>query len=89
MAKPTTKATRVQAQELDLMARPVCRRHIVGTVTVEAHLGELSLALGEQSASGVDVTATQDVKTRVREFRVTHVCQPLADDVTPRTGDQS
>ena len=62
------KATRVHETEYALIDCPVCGEAIVGTLTVEIHLGDVSVKQAD------DLRAEVAVQTRMRSLAIAHRC---------------
>lgn len=71
------RASRVEEQEFEFAACPVCRQKIVGTVTVEIHMKPLTMDLKvDEGSNTVSPKVRVDATARLRSMNVQHRCSP-------------
>jgi hypothetical protein len=84
--KMPDKPVRVATGTVHLFDCPVCREAVMGTVEVEAHLGDLNLSIRPATdpapSDAHRVQATMPVVTRARSMRVEHRCSPTEQAAT-------
>lgn len=77
---------------------PVCSQPVEGIVTVEMHLGDLSIHTGQSMVGAPTVDATATTSARIRSLVVTHRCsapeeyqptQPSHPDEEPAEAEEA
>ena len=77
MANPTRdRATRVHQQDYELTTCPVCEGKIIGTLTVEVILGEVTVTPEIRTGEHISKpTASVAVTTNMRSLALAHDCR--------------